>query len=52
MEGGMLVFVKADAVLFRNEKPQSNNFDYFTLLKENGDWKILNGSYVSIPIQK
>ncbi len=52
MEEGMLAFVKADAVLFRNGKAQSNNFDYFTLIKETGDWKILNGSYVSIPIEK
>jgi hypothetical protein len=52
MESGMLAFVKADAVLIRNGKPQSNNFDYFTLIKENGEWKILNGSYVSIPIGK
>ena len=52
MDGGMLAFVKADAVLIRNGKSQSNNFDYFTLLKENGQWKILNGSYVSIPIEK
>jgi len=50
MDGGMLAFVKADAVLIRNGKPQSNNFDYFTLIKESGKWKILNGSYVSIPI--
>lgn len=50
MDGGMLAFVKADAVLIRNGKTQSNNFDYFTLIKENGEWKILNGSYVSIPI--
>ncbi len=46
----MLAFVKADAVLIRNGTPQSNNFDYFTLIKEEGNWKILNGSYVSIPI--
>ena len=51
IDGGMLAFVKADAMLIRNEIPQSNNFDYFTLIKENGDWKILNGSYVSIPIE-
>jgi len=48
--GGMLAFVKADAVLIRNGKPQTSNFDYFTLIKENGNWKILNGSYVSVPI--
>lgn len=52
MEAGMLAFVKADAVLIRNDIKQSNNFDFFTLIKENGDWKILNGSYVSIPIEK
>ena len=52
IDGGRLAFVKADAVLIRNGKPQSNNFDYFTLLKENGEWKILNGSYVSIPINE
>lgn len=50
MDGGMLAFVKADAVLIRNGTPQSNNFDYFTLIKEEGHWKILNDSYVSIPI--
>ena len=51
VDGGMLAFVKADAVLIRNEKPQSNNFDYFTLIKEHDKWKIFNGSYVSIPIE-
>lgn len=51
IDGGMLAFVKADAVLIKNDIPQSNNFDYFTLIKENGEWKILNGSYVSLPIE-
>lgn len=51
MDMGMLAFVKADAVLIRNGEPQSNNFDYFILIKENGSWKILNGSYVSVPIK-
>lgn len=50
MDGGMLAFVKADAVLISNGIPRSNNYDYFTLIKEHGEWKILNGSYVSIPI--
>jgi hypothetical protein len=50
MENGMLAFVKADAILKVNGEPKKNNFDYFTLIKENGEWKILNGSYVSIPI--
>lgn len=51
MTEGMLAFVKAEAVLYRNGIPKSNNFDYFTLIKENENWKILNGSYVSIPIK-
>ncbi|MBN4084748.1 nuclear transport factor 2 family protein [Flavobacteriaceae bacterium AH-315-B10] len=51
MEKGMLAFVKADAILKVNGKPKKNNFDYFTLIKENGNWKILNGSYVSVPIE-
>ena len=25
--------------------------DYFTLIKENDQWKILNGSYVSVPLE-
>ena len=52
MDGGMLAFVKADAVLSINGEPKNYNFDYFTLIKLDGNWKILNGSYVSIPIDK
>jgi len=51
IDEGMLAFVKADAILIKNGKPPRNNFDYFTLIKENGNWKILNGSYVSVPIE-
>ncbi len=50
MENGMLAFVKADAIVKVNGTPKTNNFDYFILIKEDGNWKILNGSYVSIPI--
>lgn len=32
-------------------KPFTYNFDYFTLIKKDGSWKILNGSYVSVPIE-
>jgi len=49
---GKLAFVKADATLIINGVAKFNNFDYFTLMKENGNWKILNGSYVSIPIEE
>ncbi len=51
IEKGMLAFVKADAILKVNGKPKNNNFDYFTLIKEDGNWKILNGSYASVPIE-
>lgn len=50
MDNGMMAFVKADAILKINGEPKKYNFDYFTLIKEDGNWKILNGSYVSIPI--
>lgn len=51
IDGEMLAFIKADATLIKNGIPQSNNFDYFTLIKVNNEWKILNGSYVSIPVE-
>ncbi len=51
MDMGMLAFVKADAILKVNGEPKTNNFDYFTLIKEDGKWKILNGSYVSVRIK-
>lgn len=52
MEMGMLAFVRADAIFTINGEPKNNNFDYFTLIKEDGNWKILNGSYVSVRIKK
>ena len=52
MEMGMLAFVRADAIFTINGEPRNNNFDYFTLIKEDGIWKILNGSYVSVRIKK
>ena len=51
MEKGMLAFVRADAIFTINGEPRNNNFDYFTLIKEDGNWKILNGSYVSVRIK-
>jgi len=49
---GMLAFVKADAILSVDGKPKTYNFDYFTLIKLNGVWKILNGSYVAVPVEE
>lgn len=51
MEMGMLAFVRADAIFTINGEPRNNNLDYFTLIKEDGSWKILNGSYVSVRIK-
>lgn len=44
-----LAFVKADAQVLRKGLPPRTNYDYFTLMKIDGQWKILNGSYVSKP---
>ncbi|WP_370476496.1 nuclear transport factor 2 family protein [Tamlana flava] len=52
IEMGMLAFVRADAIFTINDEPKNNNLDYFTLIKEDGNWKILNGSYVSVRIKK
>lgn len=49
---GMLAFVKADATLYVGEKAKTYNYDYFTLIKMNGVWKILNGSYVALPVDR
>lgn len=51
MDKGMLAFVKADAILKVNGEAKTNNYDYFTVIKEDGKWKILNGSYVSVRIK-
>ena len=52
MEMGMLAFVRADAIFTIHGEARNNNLDYFTLIKEEGTWKILNGSYVSVRIKK
>jgi Putative lumazine-binding len=49
VENGRLAFVRADAVLIRDGHEQSHNIDYFTLIRLNGEWRILNGSYTSVP---
>lgn len=44
-----LAFVRANATLIIDGEPYSNNLDYFTLIKEDGEWKFLSASYVAIP---
>jgi hypothetical protein len=50
VDNGQLAFVRADATLMRDGQAQSHNIDYFTLIRLDGVWKILSGSYTSVPI--
>jgi len=50
VDNGQLAFVRADAMLMRDGQARSHNIDYFTLIKHEGRWKILNGSYTSVPL--
>jgi hypothetical protein len=50
VDNGQLAFVRADATLMRDGQAQSHNIDYFTLIRHDGIWKILNGSYTSVPV--
>jgi hypothetical protein len=49
VDNGQLAFVRADATLMQDGAPRSHNIDYFTLIRHDGVWKILNGSYTSVP---
>ncbi len=50
IDDGQLAFVRADATLIRDGQPRAHNIDYFTLIRnQQGDWKIVNGSYTSKP---
>ena len=44
---GQLAFVKADAILYNFGVPIKHNIDYFTLIRENDDWKFVNISFTS-----
>jgi ketosteroid isomerase-like protein len=50
MTEDMLAFVKADATLYVAGVARTYNYDYFTLIKKDGAWRILNGSYVAVPV--
>lgn len=49
---GSLAFVRAEAVLMRDGKALSNNMEYFTLLKDRGEWKFVNASYAGVPVKE
>lgn len=47
-----LAFIRADAHLYVGDELRSNNLDYFTLIKIDGEWKFVNASYVTRPVVK
>ena len=49
VESGRLAHLRADFTVVIEGQVRSHGVDYFTLVKEAGAWKILNGSYTSIP---
>jgi hypothetical protein len=48
VESGHLAFLRADFTVVVEGKVRSHGVDYFTLVKDAGAWKILNGSYTSM----
>lgn len=42
-----MAFVRANATVFVDDQARSHNIDYFTLVREDGAWKILSASYVA-----
>jgi ketosteroid isomerase-like protein len=50
VDNGQLAFVRADATLMRDGRAQSHNIDYFTLILQDGTWKILSASYTATPL--
>jgi hypothetical protein len=48
VESGQLAFLRADFTVVVDGTVRSHGVDYFTLVKDAGAWKILNGSYTSM----
>ena len=49
---GKLAFVRADATVYHDGKASHVTDDFFILMKDNGVWKILSGSYTGHPLEK
>ncbi len=49
VESGQLAHLRADFTVVVEGQVRSHGVDYFTLVKDAGAWKIVNGSYTSIP---
>lgn len=47
---GLLAFVRADATVMYDGKPSHHTNDFFILMKDNGVWKFLSGSYTVHPL--
>ena len=47
VEDGQLAFLRADFTVVIDGQVRSHGVDYFTLVKDAGAWKIVNGSYTS-----
>jgi hypothetical protein len=50
IEDGQMAFVRADANLIMEGRVVSHNIDYFTLVRDNGAWRLLCASYVARPV--
>lgn len=49
---GQIALARADCILYRWGVPQTREVNHFTLIKENGDWKILNISFTVIDVSE
>jgi hypothetical protein len=48
---GRLAFVRANTTLLYNGEPSHYAHDFFILMQEDGQWKILSGSYTNLPLE-
>ncbi len=48
---GLLAFVRADATVMYDGQPSHHTNDFFILMKDNGIWKFLSGSYTVHPLE-
>lgn len=49
---GRLAFARANTILLYNGEASHIAHDFFILMKEDGQWKILSGSYTNLPLEK
>lgn len=50
VDSGTLAYVRADFQVVRDGKPLSHGVDQFTLVREEGRWKIATVAYTSMPV--